>query len=99
MPRASRPSQRLRSAPPRPPSGHHPRHLRRNHPSGAASGDLCHEEIYVTAATLGASVMVALQAAGMEPFLSGAAGFAAAFTLRALPLLRGWSLPAFPRRV
>ncbi|WP_262269385.1 hypothetical protein [Microvirga yunnanensis] len=43
--------------------------------------------------------MVALQAAGTEPFLSGAAGFAAAFTLRALALLPGWSLPVFPRRV
>ena len=56
------------------------------------------QEISVTAAALGASVMVALQAAGVEPFLSGAAGFAAAFTLRALALLRGWSLPAFPKR-
>ncbi|WP_338105311.1 trimeric intracellular cation channel family protein [Microvirga tunisiensis] len=56
------------------------------------------QEIYVTAAALGASVMVALQAMGLDPFLSAALGFAAAFSLRALALLRGWSLPAFPRR-
>ncbi len=30
--------------------------------------------------------------------MSAAAGFAAAFVLRALALLRGWSLPAFPPR-
>jgi uncharacterized membrane protein YeiH len=35
---------------------------------------------------------------GLDPFLSAALGFAAAFSLRALALLRGWSLPAFPRR-
>jgi uncharacterized membrane protein YeiH len=56
------------------------------------------QEIYVTAAALGASVKVALQAAGLDPFVSAAAGFAAAFTLRALAILRGWSLPAFPAR-
>jgi uncharacterized membrane protein YeiH len=56
------------------------------------------QEIYVTAAALGAAVMVALQALGLDPFLSAAVGFASAFTLRALALLRGWSLPAFPKR-
>lgn len=56
------------------------------------------QEIYVTAAALGAGVTVALQGLGVDPSWSGAAGFTAAFTLRALALLRGWSLPAFPAR-
>jgi len=56
------------------------------------------QEIYVTAAALGAAVMVALQAVGLDPFVCAAAGFVAAFGLRALAILRGWSLPAFPAR-
>ncbi|WP_210251026.1 trimeric intracellular cation channel family protein [Microvirga thermotolerans] len=57
-----------------------------------------HREIYVTAAALGAAVMVGLLALGLQPFPSAAAGFAAAFGLRALAILRGWSLPVFPER-
>ncbi len=56
------------------------------------------QEIYVTAAALGAAVMVALNGLGLDAALSAAAGFMAAFALRALALLRGWSLPAFPSR-
>jgi uncharacterized membrane protein YeiH len=56
------------------------------------------QEIYVTAAALGAGVMVGLQTLGIEPVACAVGGFAAAFILRALALLRGWSLPAFPRR-
>ncbi len=56
------------------------------------------QEIYVTAAALGAGVMVGLKSLGVDPVMSAAAGFAAAFILRALALLRGWSLPAFPPR-
>jgi uncharacterized membrane protein YeiH len=56
------------------------------------------QEIYVTAAALGAAVMVGLQGLGLDAFLSAGAGFAASFALRALAILRGWSLPAFPRR-
>ncbi|PVE25943.1 trimeric intracellular cation channel family protein [Microvirga sp. KLBC 81] len=56
------------------------------------------QEIYVTAAALGAAVAVTLQAIGLPPSLSAAAGFAAAFGLRALAILRGWSLPTFPSR-
>lgn len=55
-------------------------------------------EIYVTAAALGAAVIVGLQALGLTPVTSAAAGFLAAFGLRALALLRGWSLPVFPSR-
>jgi uncharacterized membrane protein YeiH len=56
------------------------------------------QEIYVTAAALGAAVMVGLQKAGLDPFLCATAGFVAGFGLRALAILRGWSLPAFPPR-
>ncbi len=56
------------------------------------------QEIYVTAAALGATVMVTLQGLGIDAFFSAAAGFTAAFALRALAILRGWSLPAFPAR-
>jgi len=56
------------------------------------------QEIYVTAAALGAGVMVSLLATGLDAFICATAGFAAAFTLRALAILRGWSLPAFPAR-
>jgi uncharacterized membrane protein YeiH len=56
------------------------------------------QEIYVTAAALGAAVMVALRGLGLDPTWSAAAGFAAALTLRAFAILRGWSLPTFPSR-
>ena len=56
------------------------------------------QEIYVTAAALGAAVLVGLRGLGLDPVWSAALGFMAAFTLRALALLRGWSLPAFPIR-
>lgn len=56
------------------------------------------QEIYVTAAALGAGVTVSLLGLGLDSFWSGAGGFAAAFGLRALAILRGWSLPAFPSR-
>lgn len=56
------------------------------------------QEIYVTAAALGAAVMVALRALGLDPFLAAGAGLFASFILRALAILRGWSLPVFPQR-
>ncbi|HZW47858.1 MAG TPA: trimeric intracellular cation channel family protein [Microvirga sp.] len=56
------------------------------------------QEIYVTAAALGAAVTVTLQVVGLPPSWAVAAGFAGAFGLRALAILRGWSLPAFPKR-
>jgi uncharacterized membrane protein YeiH len=54
------------------------------------------QEIYVTAAALGAAVLVLGHAAGLAPGLAALAGFLGAFGLRALAILRGWSLPAFP---
>ncbi|WP_280177454.1 trimeric intracellular cation channel family protein [Microvirga pakistanensis] len=56
------------------------------------------QEIYVTAAALGAAVTVTLQVIGLPPIWGAAAGFGAAFGLRAFAILRGWSLPAFPSR-
>jgi uncharacterized membrane protein YeiH len=56
------------------------------------------QEIYVTAAALGAGVTVVFQGIGLPLAWSAAAGFAAALGLRALAILRGWSLPAFPGR-
>jgi uncharacterized membrane protein YeiH len=55
-------------------------------------------EIYVTAAALGAAIVAAAPAAGLPVRFAAWLGFAAAFALRALAILRGWSLPAFPRR-
>jgi uncharacterized membrane protein YeiH len=55
-------------------------------------------DIYVTAAALGAGVYVVSRQFGWSPEVAGIAGFASAFILRALALLRGWSLPAFPPR-
>jgi uncharacterized membrane protein YeiH len=57
---------------------------------------LLRRELYVTAAVAGASVFVALRLLGLDPWLSGGAGFAAAFALRAGAILSGWRLPGFP---
>jgi uncharacterized membrane protein YeiH len=56
------------------------------------------KEIYVTAAALGATVQVIALIAGLDTIVAGAIGFLAAFVLRALAILRRWSLPAFPVR-
>jgi len=56
------------------------------------------QEIYVTAAALGAAVTVTFQAVDLPLPWSASAGFIAAFTLRALAILRRWSLPTFPSR-
>ena len=56
------------------------------------------QEIYVTAAALGATVQVIALIAGLDTIVAGAIGFLAAFVLRALAILRRWSLPAFPVR-
>jgi uncharacterized membrane protein YeiH len=56
------------------------------------------QEIYVTAAALGAGATVAALGFGAPPDLAASLGFLAGFSLRALAILRGWSLPAFPAR-
>jgi uncharacterized membrane protein YeiH len=53
-------------------------------------------EIYVTAATLGASIYVAAFYIGYPAGLGALAGVSAGFLLRALAISRDWSLPAFP---
>lgn len=54
-----------------------------------------HREIYVTAAFLGAAAHAAALFAGMPGFVAGAAGIGSAFVLRALAILRDWSLPPY----
>ncbi len=50
-------------------------------------------EIYATASLLGATVFVILQALAAPIELALAGGFFAAFALRALAIVNGWSLP------
>lgn len=54
-------------------------------------------EIYVTAAALGAATFVGATFLGANNAAAVLCGVAASFGLRALALLRDWSLPAFPR--
>jgi uncharacterized membrane protein YeiH len=53
-------------------------------------------EIYVTAAAFGAATYVVARLLGLDPLLAAPAGIGAGFALRALAILRGWSLPTFP---
>ena len=55
-------------------------------------------EVYVTAAALGATVAVLAREAGLDPSLAGLLGFVAAFGLRAVAIVTGLSLPAYPPR-
>ena len=50
-------------------------------------------EIYATASLLGAAVFVTLQALALPVELALAGGFIAAFALRGLAIVNGWSLP------
>ena len=59
---------------------------------------LLRREIYITAALAGATVFVGLQAAGVQGWLAGGLGFVTAFSLRAVAMLKSWSLPGFPGR-
>jgi uncharacterized membrane protein YeiH len=59
---------------------------------------LLRRELYVTPALAGASLFVALDRLGAGPLAASAAGFLAAFLIRAGAMLRGWSLPPFPGR-
>jgi uncharacterized membrane protein YeiH len=56
---------------------------------------LLRREIYVTAALLSAVVFVAAFQFGVDPWIAGAAAFAAGFILRAGAILYGWTLPGF----
>lgn len=58
---------------------------------------LMQREIYVTAAIVGAIVTVALSVTlGLNGWLAGGAGAAAAFIIRAGAIARGWKLPIHP---
>ena len=59
---------------------------------------LLRREIYVTCALAGASLFVVLYVLGVRGLWPGAAGFAAAFAVRAGAIRWGWTLPAFPGR-
>jgi uncharacterized membrane protein YeiH len=58
---------------------------------------LMRPELYVTAAALSAALTVGLILLGLPVAVAGAIAFAAGFGLRALAILRGWSLPAYDR--
>ena len=59
---------------------------------------LLRREIYVTAALAGALVYVLMILSGLDAVVSGVVGFLAGFSIRALALRRGWSLPAYKAR-
>jgi uncharacterized membrane protein YeiH len=65
---------------------------------GGESPLILRKEIYVTAALAGAAVFVALVALAAEPAIAAVAGFAVCFTIRALALTYGWSLPVYRAR-
>ncbi len=59
---------------------------------------LLKKEIYVTAALLGAVVYVGVLATGASVPVAQAAGIGFAFALRAMAIIRGWSLPTYRAR-
>lgn len=59
---------------------------------------LLRRELYISAALAGAAVFTALRVTGLDVWLSGLAGFLAAFALRAGAMVFKWELPAFPGR-
>jgi uncharacterized membrane protein YeiH len=56
------------------------------------------KEIYASAAALGAVVYLLVHHFAPPPGVAALAGFAACFSLRALALMFGWSLPAYKSR-
>ncbi len=54
------------------------------------------QEIYATAAAVGAGLFLALAALGVAATIASLAGFALAFAIRGAALKFGWSLPAHP---
>jgi uncharacterized membrane protein YeiH len=56
------------------------------------------KEIYVTAAFLGSATFSVCVVMGLPYSVAGPAGFVAGFGLRALAILRDWSLPPFTAR-
>jgi uncharacterized membrane protein YeiH len=58
---------------------------------------LMRPQLYVTAAALSAALTVGLILAGAPGATAGPLAFLAGFGLRGAAILRGWSLPAYPR--
>jgi uncharacterized membrane protein YeiH len=58
---------------------------------------LMRPQLYVTAAALSAALTVVLILAGVPGATAGPLAFLAGFSLRGAAILRGWSLPAYPR--
>ena len=58
---------------------------------------LMRPELYVTAAALSAALTIGLILLGLPLASAGALAFIAGFGLRALAILRGWSLPGYDR--
>ena len=58
---------------------------------------LMRPELYVTAAALSAALLVGLVLGGMPGGMAGLIAAGAGFALRGSAILRGWSLPAYPR--
>ena len=56
---------------------------------------LLRREIYITAAALAAGLYVLLSWLGLSGFIAAGIALVAGFALRALAILRGWSLPAY----
>jgi uncharacterized membrane protein YeiH len=65
---------------------------------GGESPLILRKEIYVTAALAGAGVYVGLMALGVADAIATGAGFALCFSIRALALQYGWSLPVYRAR-
>lgn len=58
---------------------------------------LLRPELYVTAAALSAGLFVAMAVAGIAILPAAGLAAGAGFTLRALAIMRGWSIPAYSR--
>ncbi len=56
---------------------------------------LLRPELYVTAAGLSAGLMVALTLAGVPTLIAGTVAAVSGFTLRAIAIRKGWSLPGY----
>lgn len=58
---------------------------------------LLRPELYVTAAALSAGLMIVLSLLGAPDLVAGLAATLAGFSLRAVAIRRGWSIPAYRR--
>ena len=61
----------------------------------AEKPQILRREIYITAAAAGAGIYVLVDRIAEAPVAATASGFAAAFVIRAIAILKGWSLPTY----